>query len=79
MSLPQNFLKLYERRTNKVVVKPSTSLESSHAAANSAFTDSQSDKFTNNSSDQRKKQASVNKNIGNKFGRRMARHMPNTQ
>ena len=57
MSLPQNFLKLYERHTHRVVAPPSITIDSSlvggggggHTTA--ALTDSQSDKFTNNSSD----------------------------
>jgi|LauGreDrversion4_2_1035121.scaffolds.fasta_scaffold422146_1 hypothetical protein len=74
MSLPQNLLKFYERRTHK---QPNYTVEPTHVT-NTPPTDSVSDKLTNNSSDKKKNLALNNRgtNKVNKFGIRMARHMP---
>lgn len=77
MSLPQNLLKFYERKTHKVVTPPNQNLDINQAQ-NTPPTDSFSDKLTNNSSDKKKKQSSSNRGTNklNKFGIRMRRHMP---
>lgn len=60
-----------------MVNPPTQNVESTHVP-NTPPTDSMSDKLTNNSSDKKKKQASSNRGTNklNKFGIRMARHMP---